>query len=267
MGTTALLVILVLLSGCSINPSTGRKQMLALPAVQSAYADMGFAVSTGARRIAGLPACAQDCVGAEVRAAFADRVKKIGMRLDASARDMYPALFDRIGRFQIEVNDALGVGTGSSAGGRIVLGSALAGLEPLDAVIAFLIAREMAHVIARHAEEDSGASLLFSALSLLLPVLNVTVRFVATALGSGALKSSWAEQQQIEADGIAVALLERAGLPASSISVELVRGLNRAGLSDDEWGARYVESAARVAQIAAASLPAAGGHLLSGMLK
>ncbi len=267
MGTTALLAVLVLLSGCSTNPSTGRTQILALPAVQSAYADMGFAVSTGALRIAGLPACARDCGNAEVRAAFAGRVKNIGMRLDAPAREMYPDMFDRIGGFQIEVNEALGIGTGSSAGGRIVLGSALAGLEPSDAVIAFLIAREMAHVIARHAEEDSGASLLFSALGLLLPVLNVAVRFVATTLGSGALKSSWAAQQRREADAIAVVLLEHAGLPASIIAAELERGWNRAGLPDDEWGARYIESVQRAARIAAAPLPAAGDHLLSGTLK
>jgi Zn-dependent protease with chaperone function len=260
MGTIVLLAVLALLSGCSTNPVTGREQILALPAVQAAYADIGFAVSTGAQSIAATPACGQDCGSAQGRAEFADRVEKIGARLDAAARDMYPELSGRIGRFQIEVNDAFGAGTGSSAGGRIVLGGGLAGLEPSDAVIAFLIAREMAHVVARHAEEDSGASLLFSALGMLLPVLNVAVRFVATTLGSGALKSSWAVQQQREADRIAVELLEHAGLPASRVAVELERGINRAGLPDDDWRARYLESVKRVARIVAGSPSAAADH-------
>ena len=172
-------------------------------------------------------------------------------RLEVIAREMAPDLFERIGKFRIEVNDALGAGTGSSASGRIVLGSGLARLEPDDSVIAFLVAREMAHVIARHAEEDSGASIVLSALGMLLPGFNIVARFVATTLGSRALTSSWAVQQQREADEIAVALLERSGLPARSVALGLENGIKRARLPDDEWGARYLESARRVAAIAA----------------
>jgi hypothetical protein len=109
----------------------------------------------------------------------------------------------------------------------------------------------MAHVIARHAEENSGASMVFSALGMLLPGINVIVRFVTSTLGSGALKGSWAMQQQREADEIAIALLERAGLSAFSVARALESGVKRARLPDDEWGARYFESTQRVALIAA----------------
>lgn len=250
MYRTALLG-LALLSGCAVNPITGRDQFLALPAVQVAYADVGFALSTRTQGTAGFPPCTQDCASGADLASFAVRVQAIGAQLETSARDMFPEAFARIGRFRIEVTGALGIETGSSAGGRIALGSGLAGLEPTDTVIAFLIAREMAHVLARHAEEDSGASIVSSAVGILLPWLNVIGRFVATTLGSGALQVSWAAQQQREADDIALALMERTGFPARSVALGLESGVNRARLPDNQWGRRYSESTLRAAQIAA----------------
>ena len=243
------LAALVLVPGCSTNPITGRGQILALPSVQAVHANVSFALSTGAPRDAGSSACTTDCSGAA--ASFAGQVAAIGTRLEASARDIAPDLFGRIEKFQVEVIDSLGTGTGSSAGGRIALGSGLAELEPTDVVIAFLVAREMAHVIARHAEEDSGASIVFSVLGMLLPGLNVIARFVATRAGSSALIGTWAVQQQREADEIAMALLDRAGMPAHVVALQLEIGIVRARLPENEWGARYLESAQRADALAA----------------
>lgn len=250
MNITALLLGLALLTGCTTHPITGREQILALPEIQGIYADMDYALSTIAQDITAPPSCEQDCGSAEDVANFPSRVKTIGTQLTASARDMSPEQFKRIGGFRIEVKESLGVGTGSSASGRIALGSGLARLEPTDTVIAFLIAREMAHVIARHAEENSGASIVFSALGMLVPGINVIVRLVATTLGAGMLKGNWATHQQREADEIALALLERIGLSARSVALGLERGVKQARLPDDEWGARYLESTQRVALIA-----------------
>ncbi len=264
---TVLLLALALLPACATHPLTGRDQIVALPALQVAYAEVGFALSAGARRIVDSPPCAPDCGSAEHRARFAARVETIGARLNAEARDLSPELFERIGTFHFEVNDALGAATGSSASGRIALGAGLAPLAPTDTEIGFLIAREMGHVIARHAEEDSGASLLFSVLGqVLLPGIHVIARLVATTVGSQALKGSWATAQQREADDIAIALLERTGLPVFSVALDLQGSGMRAGLPDGTWGANYLESARHVAQIAvtqplaerAASAAAAG---------
>jgi Zn-dependent protease with chaperone function len=251
MRLTGLLAALALLAGCSTNPITGREQILPLPAVQAAHANVSFALSSGPQGIGAAPACEQECASVEAPASFPGRVARIGVRLEASARDMAPDLFERIGKFQIEMNDAIGVGTGSSAGGRIVLGTGLAGLELTDTVIAFLIAREMAHVIARHAEEDSGASIVFSALGMLLPGVNFIARFVASRLGSSVLTGSWAALQQSEADEIAMGLLEQAGLRAGTVALELDIGINHARLPDGEWATRYLESARRAERIAA----------------
>lgn len=250
MKRAAAFVSLALLAGCTTHPITGREQVIALPLVQVVHADLGFALYRGAHGFVSAAPCERDCSSVEAQAEFAVRVDAVAKQLEPAARSMSPDLFARIDGFEVEVSPTLGVGTGSSAGGRIALGSDLAALEPTDTVIAFLVAREMAHVIARHAEEDSGASLVFSALGLLLPV-SVIVRFIAGTLGSGALKATWAAHQRREADEIAVELLARAGLTAPSVALDL-DGVQHSLIPTDDWGARYVESTQRVALIAAA---------------
>jgi len=246
----ALVSGLFLLCGCATHPITGRDQILALPAVQVAYADVGFALSTGALLVASLPPCGQDC-GGESLEHFAGRVRMIGTQLETSARGVSPELFGRIDRFQIEVNRTLGAGTASSPGGRIALGSDLAALKPTDTVIAFLIAREMAHVIARHGEENSGAAIVTSVLGMLLPGISTIARFVATTLASSALKSSWATRQRQEADEIALAILERSGRSVFSVALDLESGVKQSHLPDGEWSVRFGESTQRIALIAA----------------
>jgi len=255
MNRAATLLSLAVLAGCTTHPITGREQVIALPLVQAVHADLGFALYAGAQGFVSAAPCRRDCSSADAQANFALRVDAVAKQLEAAARSMSPELFERIGGFQVEVSAVLGVGTGSSAGGRIALGEGLAGLEPTDTVIAFLVAREMAHVIARHAEEDSGASLVFSALGLLLPGVSIIARFIAGTVGSGALKASWAAQQRREADEIAVELLARAGLAAPSVALGLDSGLRRSRIPADDWGARYAESTQRVALIAAAHPP------------
>lgn len=250
-GRAGFLIGVALLSGCATNSITGRDQIIALPAVQAAHADLSFAVSTGVQGLAALPACLQDCGKADELAAYARKVAEISARLEVAARDIDPELFARIGKFQVETSHALGTGTGSSAGGRIVIGNGIIALEPTDAVIGFLLAREMAHVIARHAEENSGAAILFSALGMLFPGFHIVARLAATRIGADALASSWAAQQQREADEIAVALLEFTGLTARAIALELEIGIRGERLPDGEWGRRYLESARHIEAIAA----------------
>jgi hypothetical protein len=247
-----LVLVLVLLCGCSTNPVTGRDQMVDLPAVQ-AHADVGFVLSKSAKRIAEteaqMEACNGPCQAQQLR--FSAHVADIGKTLEAAARDMSPESMQRIGEFEIGVDPGLGVVTASSAGGRISLGAGLASLEPNDDVIAFLLAREMAHVIARHDEEDSGARMFFSAVTTLLPIALVA-RLVASMVGSGAMMGSWAGEQRREADEIAVALLVRTGRTVYGVARSLAKGLKTERLPEDEWTTRYKESAERVASVAEA---------------
>lgn len=269
---------LALLSGCSVHPVTGREQMLALSAVHTVHADLGFALTAGAQRAAAASACEPNCDTADDLQKLISRLEPIGAQLTIAARSLSPDLFERIDKFEIEVDPGAGIYTGSSARGRIVLGAGLAklapdepasdghvmpgsqlgGLQPARILLAFLIAREMAHVIARHAEENSGASIAISALGMLLPGINLVARFVATTVSAGALKNSWAPQQQREANDIAVALLERCGVSAIQIALALESGVNGARIPAGEWGTRYLESMQRVAEIAASPLRYSG---------
>ncbi len=70
-GRAVFLIGVALLSGCATNSITGRDQIIALPAVQAAHADLSFAVATGVQGIAALPSCLQDCGNADALAAYA----------------------------------------------------------------------------------------------------------------------------------------------------------------------------------------------------
>lgn len=250
---------LVLLCACSTHPITGREQILALPAIQAAHADIGYVLATGAQAVVHSAACARECADTAERAKFVERVRSAGRSLEVLAFAMAPDLRARIGGFDIEVLDALGAGTASSAGGRIALGSGLAALGPTDTVLAFLVAREMAHVIARHAEENAGISLLVSAFGMLLPGVNAVVRLAVTTASASALKHSWAGQQQREADEIAVTLLERAGLAPGNVALGLEVAIEHAQFPDGEWGMHYRDSTLHVLWLASTSRPPSAG--------
>jgi hypothetical protein len=206
------------------------------------------------------------CASAENVAKFSRQVERIGAELATEAQALSPELFTRISAFQIRVEP--GTGTASSAGGRITLDDGLAALEPTDDVVAFLIAREMGSVIARHGEEDSGAGMTFSAITTFLPG-GAILKLVASMLGSQALKSTWADGRQREADDIALTLLERGNRPARVIALNLRIGINRMGLPGGEWAAGFAQSVSRVEAVALAQpkpLPQATPIAFAGLI-
>ena len=237
------------LAGCTTNPVTGRDQIVDLPAVQT-HAQIGYVLSSGVQRIAGSESCDPSCQAQDKY--FEAQVRRLGEQLEAAARNMSPQTYERMASFRIEVAPDFGMATGSSASGQVVLGGGIARLEPADDMTAFLIAREMAHVIARHDEEDSGAKIFFSAISTLLP-FTLVARFFASALGSGVLTGSWAGQQRREADEIAIALLVRSGRSVASVAKSLATGYKKERLPEGEWSTRFAESAERVAIVAASA--------------
>jgi hypothetical protein len=268
--------------------------------VQAAYSDIGFEFSARSRGLISPPSCEAGCDSDAARRAFAGRVEEIGARLSAAATALSPELHDRIGKFTLEIDGRPGVQTASSAGGRIILGGGLAALgvagagnappgadqEPMDAhaipgrrfipgtelgaldsagiTLAFLMAREMGHIIARHSEEDSGASIMVSALGLLVPGVNAIARFVVSRVASDSIRAGWAEQQQREADELALALLERSGISAMALSFALQDTAGPARDPDGEWDANFLASRQRVGQLAVASLRQGGLEDLPG---
>ncbi len=249
---------LTVLAGCSINPNTGRGQFLALPAVQAIQADINVALKGGAARGESATVCAgqtridpptasanPDCIDPEQMARFKRQVERIGSELSAEARGFAPELFERIEGFQISVQSDSEGGTGSNSRGRILLSAELSRLDATDDVVAFLIAREMGHVIARHDEEDAGARMAFSVLTALVPGASMIVRLAASTLGSMSLTRTWANQQRREADDLALALLERTDRSRAAVALNLRAGLRREQLRGGQWSLQLNESIER----------------------
>lgn len=275
------IAVLAALSGCAVNPNTGRNQLMAFPAAQAAHANLGYALSSSAQGMGpaychrvsratesiemgppSQPAVpARPCPDAGDVAMLALQVARIGAELAVEAGELAPDLYPRIGAFRISVENDIGGGTISSAGGRIAIDSALADTEPTDDVVAFLIAREMGHVIARHGEEDSGARLAFSVLTTVVPVGGLIVRFAASMLGSQAMKASWAEGQRREADELALLLLQRTDRSPRVIALNLQAGLARDRLPAGEWTVQFAQSVERVQAIAFVRPRLAGSQL------
>ena len=292
-GAALCLVTLAALSGCAVNPSTGRSQLIAIPSAQIAHADTGFTLATAAQGLVTSARCALTkdndsadgaseettaktggidllprCPSTNQLERFNLQVQRLGAELAVAAQNLDPALNGRIGEFHISVVSipGTGVGSASSAGGRIYLSSSLAATDPTDDVVAFLLAREMGHVIARHGEEDSGARIAFTAITTVIPLGGLIMRFAASILGSQALKASWADAQHSEADTLALALLERCDRPPGTIALNLRVGLNYARLPAGEWAAQLAASTDRVTAMAGKPLVAtlsAATHLVA----
>lgn len=220
--------------------------------------------------IAGDGRCAADDCDA-VRA-FRARVGDIGGRLAAAAREAAPALGVDVPEFVFLVPEADELGLLSSATGTIVVFDGVRRIDADDTALAFLIARDMGHVLAGHHEENSATQLVISALATLaLPVLNLlrgaavtlstattltattaaatAATTVASMAGVHMLKSIYRPDQLREADGIALKLMETAGWRPAEIAESLARLALR--LQDEGWGGEVLISKARLDMVAA----------------
>jgi hypothetical protein len=170
------------------------------------------------------------------------------------------------GQFDVYVvADANALGITSSANGRIALNSALGVPQPYDDWIAFVIAREMGHVIARHHEENSAAGIATSVIMNILVPGTALLKFVASAGGSGIASASGREVQALEADGIALALLKAGGFRSRDIYMTLL--IAPAPQDDGAWSKGFKKSAdtfiaeCRRSEIPTGVAKSAGNHL------
>jgi Zn-dependent protease with chaperone function len=219
----------------------------------STHSDIAFALLNGPRQEDGLGALAKP---------LSLQVGRVAERLRQGAIQAYPDLAQRIpgstsGGFDIYVAKGDTPGSASSASGKIALSTALAALQPYDDWLAFVIAREMGHVIARHHEENSGAGMVTSLLmNLLLPGSSL-LKTVASAAGSSIAANAKREQQADEADAIALRLLEAAGFQLRDVSLSL--RVTAAGLDAGRWSLGLQKSTATAVFAARAAKRAPAG--------
>ncbi len=226
----ALLCCLVLV-GCSTGPQ-GRKQLVAPLPVSQAYSDADLRI-----KLATASSVASPCAGVECtrNQEFDAQVQSLGGRLAAAAFDNYPELIKRVSAFDFQVAEKAEPATTSNAAGKIVIYRGVQELGLDEAGVAFLLAREMGHVIGQHHDENSATRILLSvAAGVLFPALNLfngstavaqqatqmtsattlTTAAASTAasyVGSQAVLAGIKPDQLSEADLIALGLLEKEG--------------------------------------------------------
>ena len=193
------------------------------------------------------PNAGEDCVEETCfeRYLFEDRVARIGADLAKLAFATYPQLADRVSSFEFTIVDKAEPFTVSTARGEVLVMRSLSALAPDDETLAFLLAREMGHVIAMHHESNTGASLAISAIStLVLPVANVA-KVIATLFsgtsataaastasasvtaasfaGSKLVAEAYRPRQREASDDIALRLLALKGIEAGAVTQSLLR--------------------------------------------
>lgn len=252
------------LGACATSSPQGRMQLTVPAPISAVYSEAEMRLHLVADAEVNAPCADMEC---RLNLAFDQRVMRLGTRLAQSAFDADPSLAERISQFKIIIAEKLEPGSASSAAGTIVIFRGVQKLHLNEEALAFLIAREMGHVIGRHHDENASASILFSVLAqLLFPVANLvngsaalvqtasasaTTAAASTAasmIGSKLMIESYKENQLRESDAIAMGLLARQGWPDSEIidalkSSTLVAGENR-------WSKDLRLSAGRVAGIA-----------------
>lgn len=243
------LLLISLLGACATSPE-GRSQLVApvpLQGFSAVYSE--FDLHLQLVTAADAPKCREaECVADR---AFDQRILALGRRLADVAFRQHADLHLRFPRFDFIVADKADAGAASSAGGTVVIYRGVRRLDLDDAALAFVLAREMSHVIGGHHDENVTTSILVAvAAQILLPVLNVargaaaafsgstatsaaaasaassavTTTAVASAAsfaGSRALRASYRPQQVREAEMIAMKLLAAAGWDGRDVSDQL----------------------------------------------
>lgn len=235
----------MLLGACTTSPQ-GRIQVTVPASVSAVHSEVGMRLS-----LASEVDTPSSCVGVECRLdrAFDQRVQRLGTRLAQSAFEIYPDLTERFSQFEFVIAEKAEPGSASSAAGTVVIFRGVQKLRLDEEALAFLIAREMGHVISRHHDEDSATSILFSiAAQVLFPVANLirgsaaliqsasamaTASSAASFVGARIVIESYKLDQLHEADGVALDLLASLGWNRGEVADALAAGTQIAG--DDRW--------------------------------
>lgn len=234
------------MGGVAAQQANDRERMLDIP-LASAHADIAFTLTTKSRQSTscdGSESCPTKSGMAEATG-FALQVQRIAGTLQRGAQNLYPDLAQRTpglvdSRFDIYVVDGDDPGSDSSANGRIVLNAGFGTRRPYDEWIAFVIAREMGHVIARHHEENSSAGIATSVLMNILIPGSSLLKGLLSAGGSEIAAKSKRNVQALEADAIAIDLLEASGFRLRDLYLTLL--IEPVLLDQGKWSKYFRDS-------------------------
>ncbi len=262
------LLLVFFVTACATSPG-GRSQLVAPSALQgfsAVYSELDMRLQLVTAEDA--PSCSDvDCVDDR---AFDQQVLVLGKRLADAAYRQYPDLISRFPHFEFIVADKAEAGSASSAGGTVVVFRGIRNLNPDDATLAFVLAREMSHVIAGHHDENVTTSVLVAiATQILFPALNIVrgaaaisssaatsaassaltttaVTSVASFAGARVLRASDRPLQVQEAETMAMSLLSAAGWSGREVTDQL-EALPPETAEEPDWTEELRDSSARVA--------------------
>jgi hypothetical protein len=271
------------LQACSTSPY-GRAQLTVPQPVSSVYSEVNMRLQLVTTFDAKTQCAESEC---DASKAFDLRVASLGEILSAKAFELYPEARERIGQFEFVIAEKAEPGTTSNAGGTVVIFGGTRALDLSDAALAFVLAREMGHVIASHHNENTATKIIIGILAqVLLPVTGIVrslalipgassaaaatattasataggsaaaVTATATAasfLGSKAVISAYWPKQLEEADSVALTVMARTGFSPQDTADALAAVEARFG--DGSWLQDLRASSEHVAQIAQGPRP------------
>lgn len=235
----AVLCACAILGGCASSPHDGRAQLTVPTPMSAVYSEVNLQLMLVTR--ADAPNRCIDPVCA-LWDGFDQRVTRIGPDLAKAAYEHYPDLRGRVNNFEFIVADKSEPGTVSTSMGRIIILRPVSALAPTDAALAFIVARELGHVVAKHHEENVAAALIVSGLmQIIAPVTSLARVFsnffvagtastsasasaaanatvtASSFVGSRVLVTAYKPMQRDEADAIAMKLLAHLGYDVSAV--------------------------------------------------
>ena len=203
--------------------------------ISDIYSDIDMRVRLATK--AGVAACqATQC---EENRDFDARVGAMGSFLSKTALQLYPQQEKVIQRMVFSVAEKQEAGTASNNKGQIVLLRGIQNLQLSDDALGFVIAREMAHVMAGHHATNTSTKLIISAL--------VSVLFPAVAIigaSSAAAQASTATTLITSAASTATSMVGSEVVMAKMKPTQLHEAdeMARTMMENTEWDMRSVES-------------------------
>jgi predicted Zn-dependent protease len=227
-------VAILALAGCAATSSqSGRQQVVVPTAVSEVYSEVDLQMKLATASPPTDEQTEDQCLQLE----YQRQIRKLMERVVVTARRLYPDLEEREIKFRFEVAPSAEVGVLSNAGGTVIVLQGTQNMQLPDSVLAYVVAREMGHVIARHHDENSAATVMFSVLtqvlfpaaalvkglSLVLPTTAAGTAMTASAvsyLGATALKTTYRPDHLREAEEIAMTLLAESGWDVFDVAGE-----------------------------------------------
>lgn len=178
----------------------------------------------------------------DIDAALLERLHGILNQLRAAAEYELPA--SAAIRWEIHVCRSCGESASAMAGGRLLVGEEfIAGLEPTDDELAFVIAHEMAHVLAEHTREYATTARFFVANGLHREYWDIQRELDESIVVNLRMAHEY-QRQELDADFIGFFLGARAGYhPEAMLSL-----LRKLGADDPSFLSHHPEEKLRMQQ-------------------